>query len=79
MSLGVYPMKKVVLCLVLPIALAACSNPIKRLPADLQGQKPACAGGDFSTCSEIGHSVRDASGGTTVQPKTYNISEPIID
>ncbi|MFC3615801.1 hypothetical protein ACFORG_18785 [Lutimaribacter marinistellae] len=61
------------------LMLAGCGNPVRSLPEDLQSKKPACAGGDFDTCAEIGHAVRDASGGVTQQPKTYIISQPIVD
>ena len=64
--------------------LAACNNPIRPLPANLADQKPACASGDYSVCSEIGHAVRDQEGGVNTYPvaqtpTTYVISQPIID
>jgi len=51
-------MKKLALCLAVPLALGACSGQF--LPTEeLRTLKPACAGGDAAVCSDIGHSVRD--------------------
>ncbi|MCE8518040.1 hypothetical protein KBY27_06355 [Ruegeria pomeroyi] len=77
-------MIKTVASLVVLGLLTACNNPIRPLPAELADRKPACASGDYSTCSDIGHAVRDQSGGSEAYPiaqppKTYVISQPIID
>jgi len=50
-------MKKLGIVLLLPFVLAACAS--KDLPTqDLRDLKPACAAGDATVCSDIGHQVR---------------------
>lgn len=68
-------MKPVTLCAGLALLLAGCANTNINLPSELQARKPACSGGDYAVCSDIGHAVR----GTQVVPREYRISEPIID
>ncbi|WP_164660947.1 hypothetical protein [Tropicibacter sp. Alg240-R139] len=74
-------MKKLIIVAFAPLVLAACGDPSRSLPEELQSQKPACASGDFQVCSEIGHSVRDAAGGTTAEQKqqSFVLSQPIVD
>lgn len=74
-------MKKLILVAAAPIVLAACGDPVSSLPEGLQSQKAACAGGNFQVCSEIGHGVRDAQGGTTAeqQRQGFVLSQPIVD
>ncbi|MCB1364431.1 MAG: hypothetical protein KDK02_09925 [Rhodobacteraceae bacterium] len=71
-------MKELALSGVLPLLLAACTGPAGNLPAGLQERKPACAGGNFEVCANIGHEVRDAEGGPA--PVHYPpFSQPIVD
>jgi len=50
-------MKKVVMSLLAPLALAACGS--YDLPTEeLRQMKPACSGGDLAVCADIGHAVR---------------------
>ncbi len=74
-------MKKLIFVAMAPLVLAACGDPSRSLPEGLQSQKAACAGGDYQVCSEIGHSARDAQGGTTAaqQQQSFVLSQPIID
>ncbi|SLN49397.1 hypothetical protein TRL7639_02738 [Falsiruegeria litorea R37] len=74
-------MKKLIVVAIAPLVLAACGDPSRSLPEGLQSQKPACADGNYQICSEIGHSVRDAQGGTTAEQKSQNfvLSQPIVD
>ena len=51
-------MKKLVLCLTIPMLLGACSS--RLLPTqELRAIKPACAGGDAAVCSDIGQTIHD--------------------
>jgi len=71
-------MRKIAFWMAVPALLSACGNPIGGYPEGWQAQKAACAGGDYTVCSELGHQARDAEGGTTVvQPKPF--STPIVD
>lgn len=50
-------MKKLAFALFFPFALSACES--SQLPTqELRDLKPACAAGDASVCSDIGHKVR---------------------
>lgn len=50
-------MKKLAFVMFLPFVLAACGSP--DLPTQaLRDLKPACAAGDVSVCSDIGHQIR---------------------
>lgn len=71
-------MKKIAFCMVAPVFLAACGNPVSSYPEGWQQQKAVCAGGDYSVCSELGHQARDQSGGVTVV-QAEPFSTPIID
>jgi len=56
--LGDFVLKKFVLLLSVPLALSACGG-TKELPTqELRDMKPACAAGDMSVCSDIGHTIR---------------------
>ena len=74
-------MKKLILVGLVPLVLAACGGSGRSLPEGLQSQKPACADGNYQVCSEIGHSVRNAQGGTTAEQQSQNfvLSQPIVD
>ncbi len=72
-------MKHAIAPVMMLVVLAGCANPVRQLPAELQDRKPICAGGDYQTCAEIGHAVRENEGGVTQQPRTFVISQPIVD
>jgi hypothetical protein len=49
--------RKLAFALFVPFVLAACAGP--SLPTqELRDLKPACASGDTSACSDIGHTIR---------------------
>ncbi|SPJ31080.1 lipoprotein [Falsiruegeria mediterranea] len=74
-------MKKIIFIALIPALVAACASPIRSIPAGVQSQKSACVSGNYDACSEIGHAVRDAEGGTTAQTQQQNfvLSQPIVD
>lgn len=74
-------MKKLIFVALVPLVAAACGNPARNLPAGLQSQKASCADGNYQVCSEIGHAVRDAEGGTLAEQQQQNfvLSQPIVD
>ena len=59
MILEDYRMKKLALCVCLPLPLALSACGTDQLPIeDLRGMKPACAAGDMAVCADIGHTIR---------------------
>ena len=56
-------MKKLAFALFIPFVLSACGS--AQLPTqELRNMKSACAGGNASVCSDIGHTVRNDVLGT---------------
>ncbi len=51
-------MKNFVLLLAVPLALSACGGSQYLADSELRSMKPACAAGDMSVCSDIGHTIR---------------------
>lgn len=71
-------MKKFAFFLMIPLLLAACSDPVRQYSEGWQQQKASCAAGNFSVCSTLGHQAREQAGGVTViEPKPF--SAPIVD
>ena len=64
-------MKNIVLLIIVPVLLSACAANSQYLTTEeLRALKPACAGGDTSVCSDIGHKVRRERAETAYLAKT---------
>jgi hypothetical protein len=72
-------MGKVLCCALIPVLLAACANPMRSLPDSVKSQKSACAGGNYTICSDIGHEVREAEGGPATPTEPFVLNQPIVD
>ena len=57
--MGGFIMKVFAAIILVPLALSACARPVF-ISEELRLLKPACTGGHWEVCANIGHKVRQA-------------------